>query len=298
MSNKYFGGTVTDRSGNETPAEAALDAELKETVLSAVKKVRDKMKDLRVADAVSEVWNIFKRCNKYIDETAPWVLAKDAAKSDRLNTVLYNLTESIVTGASLLFSFMPETSEKILKELNTEKRPLESMDRFGLLPSGTRVVSDPVILFARLDPKEVEARLAAAHEAEEAAAAAAAPAPAAAAPAVSEKPEKPEITYDDFARLSFKVGEILQCEAVPKSKKLLCSQVKIGNRTVQILSGIRKWYTPEEMVGKKVMVVANLKPAMLAGMKSEGMLLCAEDENGTLALMTPEKEIGSGAEIC
>jgi methionyl-tRNA synthetase len=304
MSNKYSGGVVTDKKESGGAEGSAADHDLIDITMKAVGKTKEKMKDLRVADAVSEVWNIFKRCNKYVDETAPWVLAKDEGKKDRLDTVLYNLTEAITIGASLLYSFMPETSEKILSELHTEKRSLEDMDTFGKYPSGNKVAEQAVILFARLDPKEVEAKLSAAHAEEEAAAKqeaekAAGEKPAENKPAGngSAEEQKPEITYDDFAKCSFRVGEILKCEEVPKSKKLLCSQVKIGDRTVQILSGIKKWYRPEEMVGKKVMVVANLKPAMLAGMKSEGMLLCAEDDEGNLALMVPEKDLGSGSEI-
>ena len=222
------------------------------------------MNKLRVADAITEIFNIFRRSNKYIDETTPWTLAKDEAKKDRLATVLYNLTEAITIGASLLFSFMPETSEKILAQLNTEKRSLENMNTFGLYPNGNKVTEKPEILFARMDIKDVM--------------------------------EKPEITYDDFAKLQFQIGEIVKCEEVPKSKKLLCSQVKIGSETRQILSGIKAWYKPEDMVGRKVMVVTNLKPAKLAGMLSEGMILCAEDDEGNLALMTPAKDIKSGSE--
>ena len=301
MTNKYFGGIVTDKKECGKAEDAALDKDLKDTVLSEVKKTKEKMDVLKVADAVSEVWNIFKRCNKYIDETSPWALAKSEENKNRLDTVLYNLTESIVIGASLLFSFMPETSEKILAELNTGRRPMEEMDVFGKYPSGNKVVEQAAILFARLDPKEVERKLAEAHaeEEKEAAASAGKDVSSPDSSAQSEEPEgKPEIEYGDFDKMQFQVGEILKCEEVPKSKKLLCSQVKIGNRTVQILSGIKKWYKPEEMVGKKVMVVANLKPAMLAGMKSEGMLLCAEDDNGNLALMVPEKDLPSGSGIC
>ena len=299
MTNKYFGGVVADKGAAED-----VDADLKATVLTAVKKVDEKMEKLRVADAITEIFNIFRRSNKYIDETTPWTLAKDEAKKDRLATVLYNLTESITIGASLLYSFMPETAEKILAQLNTEKRALEQMDTFGLYPSGAKVTEKPEILFARLDVKEVMAKVEE-MQAKAAAEAAAANGEAAEADAAEEAADdgidlepKAEITYDDFAKLQFQVGEIIACEAVPKSKKLLCSQVKVGTKVRQILSGIKAYYSPEEMVGKKVMVVTNLKPAKLAGMLSEGMILCAEDAEGNLALMTPEKYMPAGAEIC
>ena len=294
MSNKYFGGIVADKGVAE-----AVDEDLKATVLDAVKKVEAKMEQLRVADAMTEIFNIFRRSNKYIDETTPWALAKDEEKKDRLSTVLYNLTEAITIGASLLEPFMPETSGKILAQLNTVKRELDQMDQFGLYASGTKVTEKPEILFARMDIKEVMDKVEAMN--------------AAAGVKTEQKPEeaaketaadgidleaKPQITYDDFAKLQFQVGEIIACEAVPKSKKLLCSKVKIGSQVRQILSGIKAHYTPEEMVGKKVMVVTNLKPAKLAGMVSEGMLLCAEDAEGNLALMKPEKDMPSGAEIC
>ena len=289
MSNKYFGGEVADKG-----AAGEADADLKATVLEAVKRVDEKMDKLRVADAITEIFGIFRRSNKYIDETMPWTLAKDEAQKDRLATVLYNLTEAITIGASLLYSFMPETAEKILAQLNTQKRTLEEMGTFGLYPSGGKVTDKPEILFARMDVKEVLEKVEAMRAAEE-------------VPAEEEAKEdenvidleaKPEITYDDFAKLQFQIGEIIACEAVPKSKKLLCSQVRVGSRVRQILSGIKANYTPEEMVGKKVMVVTNLKPAKLAGMLSEGMLLCAEDSEGNLALMRPEKDMPSGAEIC
>jgi len=290
MTNKYFGGVVENKGAAEP-----VDEELKATVLETVKKVDEKMNKLRVADAITEIFNIFRRSNKYIDETTPWTLAKDEAKKDRLATVLYNLTEAITIGASLLFSFMPGTSEKILAQLNTEKRALEDMNTFGLYPSGNKVTEKPEILFARMDIKDVMEKV----EAMKA---------AAAAENQEEKKEeekpgmdvekKPEITYDDFAKLQFQIGEIVKCEEVPKSKKLLCSQVKIGSETRQILSGIKAWYKPEDMVGRKVMVVTNLKPAKLAGMVSEGMILCAEDDEGNLALMTPAKDIKSGSEVC
>ena len=289
MSNKYFDGVVRNAGVTED-----VDADLKAVVLDEVKKINDKMDQLRVADAITEIFNIFRRCNKYIDETMPWALAKDEAKKDRLATVLYNLVEAITIGASLLEAFMPETSDKILSQLQTEKRELSAMDQFGLYPDGGKVTDKPEILFARMDINEVMEKVEAMRAAE--------------APAEEKKEEpeeegidieaKPEITYDDFAKLQFQVGEIIACEAVKKSKKLLCSQVKIGSQVKQIVSGIKAHYTPEEMVGKKVMVVVNLKPAKLAGILSEGMLLCAEDADGNLSLMTPEKPMPSGAEIC
>ncbi|SDJ22789.1 methionyl-tRNA synthetase [Lachnospiraceae bacterium G41] len=291
MSNKYFGGIVEDKGAAE-----AVDEDLKKVATEAYAKVCAKMEDLRAADAITEIFTLFKRCNKYIDETEPWVLAKDEAKKDRLATVLYNLTESITIGASLLWPFLPTTAEKIVAQLNTEIRDYDKLGEFGLFTNGTKVTEKPEILFARLDINDVyaeAARIAAIQKAEA---------------GVTEEPEKEEnaievklkdeITYDDFAKMQFVVGEIVKCEEVPKSKKLLCSQVKIGNMTRQIVSGIKQYYKPEEMVGKKVMVLLNLKPATLAGVVSEGMLLCAEDENGNLALVSPEKEMPSGAEIC
>ena len=296
MSNKYFGGTV--RNGG---AAEEVDEDLKAVVLDAVKKTVAKMDQLRVADAITEIFGIFRRCNKYIDETMPWALAKDEDKKDRLATVLYNLVEAITIGASLLESFMPETSEKILSQLQAEKRSLEQMDTFGLYPSGGQVTDKPEILFARMDVKEVLEK-AEKIQAEQAAAAAAENG-AADAEENQEEPvidieAKPEISYDDFAAMQFQVGEIISCEAVPKSKKLLCSQVKIGSQVKQIVSGIKAHYSPEEMVGKKVMVLVNLKPAKLAGVMSEGMILCAEDADGNLSLMVPEKKMPAGAEIC
>ena len=292
MSNKYFDGEVSNKRVGE---DSEFDIDLKNTVLAEAKLVTAKMDELRVSDAMTEIWNIFKRCNKYIDETTPWLLAKEEDKKDRLATVLYNLTEAIAIGASLLESFMPDTSKKILEEINAKKRSLDSMDSFGLYADKTKVAAEPQILFARLDAKEVlekvEKMQGKPSEAEEDS-------------AVDEEKSgmdieaKPEIEYDDFAKLQFQVGEIVKCEEVPKSKKLLCSQVKIGSSTRQIVSGIKKWYKPEEMVGKKVMVVVNLKPATLAGVKSEGMLLCAEDDEGNLSLMRPEKDMKSGSEIC
>ena len=302
MTNKYFGGVVEDKGAAE-----AVDEELKALVLEEVKKTDAKMEQLRVADAISEIFNIFRRCNKYIDETTPWTLAKDEAKKDRLSTVLYNLTEAITIGASLLEAFMPETSEKILAQLNTQKRALSEMDVFGRYPSGNKVTEKPEILFARMDSKEVMEKVEAMHAAESAAAGQEGAGESGASgesagdgsgePVIDIEP-KAEITYDDFAKLQFQVGVIVKCEAVPKSKKLLCSQVKIGSQTRQIVSGIKAHYTPEEMVGKRVMVVTNLKPAKLAGVLSEGMLLCAEDADGNLSLMVPEKKMPAGAEIC
>lgn len=288
MSNKYFGGVVTN--GNDTDA---FDEDLKAVVLDEVKKVQEKMEKLRVADAITHIFNIFRRSNKYIDETAPWTLAKDEEKKARLETVLYHLTEAITIGASLLDSFMPETSKKILSQLNTEKRELSQMNQFGLYPSGGKVTEQPEILFARMDIKEVmdkvDALFAPVEEAKES---------AEESGDVIDIEPKAEIEYDDFAKLQFQVGEIIACEAVPKSKKLLCSQVRIGSQVKQIVSGIKAHYSPEEMVGKKVMVVVNLKPAKLAGVVSEGMLLCAEDAEGNLSLMVPEKTMPAGAEIC
>ena len=285
MSNKYFGGVVT-----KTGVEEDVDADLKAVVTGTKAKVAAKMEDLRVADSITEIFNLFKRCNKYIDETMPWALAKDEEKKDRLAEVLYNLVESITIGASLLESFMPETTEKILAQLNGEKRSYEELDQFGLYPSGNKVTDKPEILFQRLDLKEILEKVEAMK----------------AAQANPEGPEEPvvdidakeEITFDDFGKMQFQVGEIIACEEVKKSRKLLCSQVKIGSQVKQIVSGIKGHYTAEEMVGKKVMVLVNLKPAKLAGVLSEGMLLCAEDADGNLSLMVPEKKMPAGAEIC
>ena len=289
MSNKYFGGVVT-----KTGVAEAVDEDLKAVVTGTRDKVAATMADLRVADAMTEIFNLFKRCNKYIDETMPWALAKDEAKKDRLAEVLYNLVESITIGAALLESFMPETTGRILAQLNAEKREYETLDQFGLYVSGTKVTEKPEILFQRLDVKEilekVEAKRAEQMAGEE----------------KQEEPEesvidiepKAEITFEDFEKLQFQVGEIISCEPVKKSKKLLCSQVKIGSQVKQIVSGIKSHYSAEEMVGKKVMVLVNLKPAKLAGVLSEGMILCAEDENGELSLVVPEKKMPAGAEIC
>ena len=299
MSNKYFDDVV-----KSTGVTEEVDADLKAVVTSARDKVAEKMKNLRVADAITEVFNLFRRCNKYIDETAPWVLAKDEAAKDRLAEVLYNLVESITIGACLLKSFLPETADRILAQLNAGMREYDNLDKFGLYENGNKVTDKPEILFARLDAKEIMPKIDAIREAQKAEF-------EAEQKALGELPEtteesgeaidieaKPEIEYDDFMKMQFQVGEIISCEAVPKSKKLLCSQVKIGSQVKQIVSGIRKYYTPEEMVGKKVMVLVNLKPAKLAGVLSEGMLLCAEDAEGNLALMTPEKAMPAGAEIC
>ena len=286
MSNKYFGGVVENKGVAEP-----VDEDLKSFILSIPGKVDAKMEKLRVADAITEVFTLFKRCNKYIDETMPWALAKDETKQDRLATVLYNLVEGICMGATLLQSFMPDTAARILAQLNAKERTLEDLKTFGLYPSGNKVTEKPEILFARLDLKDVMAKVEVLH------------------PSKPEEPAKeeekgidleakPEITFDDFSKLQFQVGEIIACEAVKKSKKLLCSQVKIGSQVRQIVSGIKAHYTPEQMVGKKVMVVTNLKPAKLAGILSEGMILCAEDEEGKLSLMVPEREMPAGAEIC
>ena len=287
MSNKYFDGIVKDEH-----CEEEVDADLKQTILASYDKVEAKMTDLRVADALTEIFQVFKRCNKYIDETEPWVLAKDEAKKARLSTVLYNLVESITIGASLLEPFMPATAKKIVEQLNTELRSFEQLKEFGQYPSGNKVTGQPEILFARLDVKEIV------EKAGELYASRKAPEEKEDEEPVMDLDSKPEITYEDFEKLQFRVGKIIACEEVPKSKKLLCSQVKIGSEVKQIVSGIKQHYSAEEMVGKKVMVLANLKPAKLAGVVSEGMLLCAEDENGNLALVVPEKEMPAGAEIC
>ncbi|MBS5931308.1 MAG: methionine--tRNA ligase [Clostridiales bacterium] len=288
MSNKYFGGVVTNTNVKED-----VDDELITLALQTPNKVVEKMDKLRVADAISEIFTLFKRCNKYIDETMPWALAKEESKKERLETVLYNLVESICIGASLLESFMPETASKILNQLNTSVRSIEEMKEYGKYPSGNKVTDVPEILFMRLDLEEVMKKVEEMKEAQM----------KDVSPQKEEEPvidieAKAEIEYDDFMKMQFQVGEIIACEEVKKSKKLLCSQVKIGSGVKQIVSGIKAHYTAEEMVGKKVMVLVNLKPAKLAGVLSEGMLLCAEDENGELALMIPEKKMPSGAEIC
>ena len=287
MSNKYFGGVVENKGVTEP-----VDDDLKNFILSVPAKVDAKMEKLRVADAITEVFTIFKRCNKYIDETMPWALAKDESKQDRLATVLYNLVEGICIGTTLLESFMPDTTKRILGQLNASERTLEDLKTFGLYPSGNKVTDKPEILFARMDIKEVMEKVNELHPPKE--------------EPKEEKPEekvvdieaKPEITFDDFAKLQFQVGEVIACEAVKKSKKLLCSQVKIGSQVRQIVSGIKAYYTPEEMVGKKVMVVTNLTPAKLAGILSEGMILCAEDADGNVCVVSPEKNMPAGSEIC
>lgn len=285
MSNKYFGGVVADKGVAEPVDEA-----LKAFVLEVPKKVVAKMDELRVADAMTEVFSLFKRCNKYIDETMPWALAKDESKQDRLATVLYNLVEGICIGATLLQSFMPDTTGRILGQLNAKERSMDDLKNFGLYPSGNKVTDKPEILFARLDVKEVLKKVEELH------------------PPVQEEEKsnekvidieaKSEVTFEDFEKLQFQVGEIIACEEVKKSRKLLCSKVKIGSQVRQIVSGIKSNYSAQEMIGKKVMVLVNLKPAKLAGILSEGMILCAEDENGNLSLVTPEKEMPAGAEIC
>ena len=292
MSNKYFDGIVADKGCAE-----AVDDELKAVATGAYAKVAAKMDELRVADALTEIFTLFKRCNKYIDETEPWVLAKEEAKKDRLATVLYNLVESIVIGASLLEPYMPSTAKKIAGQLSTQLRSFDELGCFGKYPSGNKVTQKPEILFARLDAKEVVEK-AEAMFAERKAAADTAGGAAEEAQDVIDIEPKEEITYELFDKMQFQVGEIIACEEVPKSKKLLCSQVRIGSQVKQIVSGIKQYYSAEEMVGKKVMVLVNLKPAKLAGVLSEGMLLCAEDAEGNLALVTPEKDMPAGAQIC
>ena len=314
MTNKYFDGIVEDKKATED-----VDDDLKSLVTKTYSEVEEKMDELRVADAISAIFTLFKRCNKYIDETEPWALAKDDSKKDRLATVLYNLTEAITIGASLLQPFMPATAAKIVKDFNTEIRDFDNLSEFGKYASGTKVSEKPEMLFARKDTeevlkaaKEVTEKQKADFEANKIKANANLIKAGIKVETPSSKEEsaedgeqgvididaKEEITYDQFAAMQFQVGEVIKCEAVPKSKKLLCSQVKIGSSIKQIVSGIHKYYEPEEMVGKKVMVLVNLKPAMLAGVKSEGMLLCAEDDKGNLGLMVSEKPMPSGAEIC
>ena len=293
MSNKYFGGVVT-----KTGAAEEVDDDLKAVVTATKAKVAAKMEELRVADAMTEIFGLFKRCNKYIDETMPWALAKDEAKKDRLEEVLYNLVESITIGACLLESFMPETTEKILAQLNAEKRSYEELDQFGLYTSGNQVTDQPQILFQRLDVKEVMEKAEVIQAKQKAAMAAAKEEEEKAEEAVVDVEPKEEITFEDFGKMQFQVGEIISCEPVKKSKKLLCFQVKVGSQTRQIVSGIKAYYKPEDTIGMKVMVLTNLKPAKLAGMMSEGMLLCAEDAEGNVCLMTPEKAMPAGAEIC
>ena len=289
MTNKYFDGVLTDANDESVAGAMEVDTDLKDVVLMTVEKVVKKMAELRVADAITEIWTLFKRCNKYIDETTPWILAKEEDKKQRLQTVLYNLSESIAIGASLLHSFMPETSEKILEYFGTNKRSLEDMNKFGLLMSGTTVAKDPEILFKRLELEEVlkkveELNLNGNKE-------------------KSSETEgvdveaKDTIEYDDFAKLQIQVGQIIKCEEVPKSKKLLCSQVQVGNTTRQILSGIKQWYSAKDMVGKQVLVVTNLAPKKIAGLESQGMILLAEDNEGNACLVSPEKNIKPGSEI-
>ena len=291
MSNKYFGGVVADKK-----VTGEMDEDLKAVVTGTYKSVSAKMDELRVADAITEIFALFKRCNKYIDETEPWVLAKDEINLDRLSTVLYNLVESIAIGASLLEPFMPSTAKKIAQQLNTSVRSFEDCEKFGLYESGNKVTAEPEILFARLKVEEVMEKVNAMY-AERKAQAAGENGEAVEENVIDIEP-KEEITFEDFAKMQFQVGEIIKCEEVPKSKKLLCSQVRIGSQVKQIVSGIKQHYSAEEMVGKKVMVLVNLKPAKLAGVLSEGMLLCAEDAEGNLALLTPEKDMPAGAEIC
>jgi len=290
MTNKYFDGVLTDAKDESVAGSTETDTDLKDVVLMSVEKVEKKMSELRVADAITEIWTLFKRCNKYIDETTPWILAKEEDKKARLQTVLYNLAESISIGASLLYSFMPETSEKILDMFGTNKRSLEDMNKFGLLMSGTKVVKEPEILFKRLELEEVLKQVEALN--------------------LGGKTEKQEpeiegvdveakdtIEYDDFAKLQIQVGQVIKCEEVPKSKKLLCSQVQIGSTTRQILSGIKQWYSAKDMVGKQVLVVTNLAPRNIAGLESQGMILMAEDDAGNAVLVSPEKNIKTGSEI-
>ena len=292
MTNKYFDGVLTDTKDESVAGAMEVDTDLKDVALMTVEKVVRKMSELRVADAISEIWTLFKRCNKYIDETTPWILAKEEDKKSRLQTVLYNLAESISIGATLLYSFMPETSEKILEYFGTNKRSLEDMNKFGLLMSGTTVAKDPEILFKRLELEEVLKKVEALNlngnkEDKE----------------YIEDTEgvdveaKAVIEYDDFTKLQIQVGQIVKCEEVPKSKKLLCSQVKVGNTTRQILSGIKQWYSAKDMVGKQVLVVTNLAPRKIAGLESQGMILMAEDDEGNAVLVSPEKNIKPGSEI-
>ena len=289
MTNKYFNGVLTDANDESVAGAMEVDTDLKDVVLMTVEKVVKKMAELRVADAITEIWTLFKRCNKYIDETTPWILAKEEDKKERLQTVLYNLSESIAIGASLLHSFMPETSEKILEYFGTNKRSLEDMNKFGLLMSGTTVAKDPEILFKRLELEEVLKKVEALNlggNKEESSDIEGVDVEA-----------KDTIEYDDFAKLQIQVGQIIKCEEVPKSKKLLCSQVQVGNTTRQILSGIKQWYSAKDMVGKQVLVVTNLAPKKIAGLESQGMILLAEDNEGNACLVSPEKNIKPGSEI-
>ena len=289
MSNKYFDGIVSNPKNTLSSEDEAFDNDLRDTIRAAVKNTVNKMDELRVADAISEIWNIFKRSNKYIDETTPWILAKDEDKKERLKTVLYNLTEALHIGASLLESFMPETSKKILETLNLEKRDFDKLTDFGFIADNTKVSANPEILFARLDKEEVLKKVDELFSTNEA---------SDTQENVMDIEAKEPISYDDFAKLQIQIGEVISCEEVKKSKKLLCSQVKIGSQTRQILSGIKQWYSAKEMVGKKVCVLVNLEPRNIAGLMSEGMILCAEDDEGNLSLMSSEKDIKAGSEIC
>ena len=298
MTNKYFGGIV-----NSTGATDSVDEDFKNTVTGAVERVNKRMDDLKMADAISEVFSVFRRSNKYIDETEPWVLAKDEAKKDRLAEVMYNLTEAIVIGASLLKPFMPETADNIVSQINAQIRGYGELDKFGLYASGSKVTDAPKILFARLDQDAVMEKVEAIQAKQRAEYAKENGLPdedtkAETASDVMDVEKKPEIEYGDFDKLQLRIGQIIKCEEVPKSKKLLCSQVQIGSEVKQILSGIKQYYSAEEMVGKKVLVLANLKPATLAGMVSEGMLLCAEDDKGNVVLLNPEKDMPAGAPVC
>ena len=289
MTNKYFDGVLTDTKDESVAGAMEVDTDLKDVALMTVEKVVRKMSELRVADAISEIWTLFKRCNKYIDETTPWILAKEEDKKSRLQTVLYNLAESISIGATLLYSFMPETSEKILEYFGTNKRSLEDMNKFGLLMSGTTVAKEPEILFKRLELEEVLKKVETLNlngnkeDIEDTEGV--------------DVEAKAVIEYDDFAKLQIQVGQIVKCEEVPKSKKLLCSQVKVGNTTRQVLSGIKQWYSAKDMIGKQVLVVTNLAPKKIAGLESQGMILLAEDDEGNASLVSPEKNIKPGSEI-
>ncbi len=294
MTNKYLGGVLSNTKDDSEPSHIEYDRELKDTVMLAAERANAKMNELRVAEAITEIWTIFKRCNKYIDETAPWILAKDEGKYARLENVLYNIAEAITIGASLLESFMPETARDILYEIGADRRDFEDMDKFGLLPDKTRVAREGRILFARMDANEVMSRvekLNASNTSSDK------------ADNLIDKAEgmdietKPIIEYDDFVKLQLQVGTVVKCEEVKKSKKLLCLQVKIGSATRQILSGIKTWYKPEELIGKQVLVLVNLKPREIAGMVSEGMILSAEDDVGSLAVMSPQKAVKDGAEV-
>ena len=284
MSNKYFGGVVTNPGVH---GEGGFDEDLAKCATEAVEKVSAKMDKLRVADAITEVFTLFKRCNKYIDETMPWALAKDESQTERLQTVLYNLVEAICIGATLLESFMPDTTKRILSQLNAEARSLEDLKTFGLYPSGNKVTETPEILFMRLDAAEVMAKVEELQKKN-------------AEPEVKypEVEPKAEISIDDFDKVQLRVGEVIKCEPVPKAKKLLCSQIRIGNEVRQIVSGIAMYYKPEEMVGKKVAVITNLKPVKLCGVLSEGMILAASDDEGNLSVLTVDKDIVAGSEIC